>query len=92
MTADLHRITAAGVGEKVGSVAISPAGQGISIRLEAQGETDGKREAGVAAGEHYDPEETGAHKGPQGGGHKGDLPKLTVSGATASFAVSRRRA
>ena len=29
--------------------------------------------------EHYDPEGTKAHKGPGGGGHKGDLPKLEVN-------------
>src|SRR6478672_13597964 len=39
---------------------------------------DGKKTAGQAAGGHFDPEATKAHKGPGGGGHKGDLPKLTV--------------
>jgi Cu-Zn family superoxide dismutase len=40
---------------------------------------DGKKTAGQAAGGHFDPEATKAHKGPGGGGHKGDLPKLEVS-------------
>ena len=40
---------------------------------------DGKKTAGQAAGGHFDPEATKAHKGPGGGGHKGDLPKLVVS-------------
>jgi len=40
---------------------------------------EGKKTAGQAAGGHYDPEGTKAHKGPEGGGHKGDLPKLVVS-------------
>jgi superoxide dismutase, Cu-Zn family len=40
---------------------------------------DGKKTAGQAAGAHYDPDGTKAHKGPGGGGHKGDLPKLVVS-------------
>jgi Cu-Zn family superoxide dismutase len=40
---------------------------------------DGKKTAGQAAGAHYDPDSTKAHKGPGGGGHKGDLPKLVVS-------------
>jgi Cu-Zn family superoxide dismutase len=35
--------------------------------------------AGLAAGGHFDPGATKAHKGPGGGGHKGDLPKLEVS-------------
>jgi len=42
-------------------------------------EKDGKKVAGQAAGGHFDPDATKAHKGPGGGGHKGDLPKLEVS-------------
>ena len=40
--------------------------------------TGGQSEAGLAAGGHYDPTKTGKHLGPQGAGHKGDLPPLTV--------------
>jgi Cu-Zn family superoxide dismutase len=40
---------------------------------------EGKKTAGQAAGGHFDPDATKAHKGPGGGGHKGDLPKLVVS-------------
>ena len=40
---------------------------------------DGKKTAAAAAGPHFDPDATKAHKGPGGGGHKGDLPKLVVS-------------
>ncbi len=32
-----------------------------------------------AAGGHYDPAKTGTHRGPEGGGHKGDLPALDVA-------------
>ncbi len=42
-------------------------------------EKDGKKVAALAAGGHLDPADTKAHKGPGGGGHKGDLPKLVVS-------------
>jgi Cu-Zn family superoxide dismutase len=35
--------------------------------------------AGGAAGDHWDPEGTKQHRGPQGGGHLGDLPALTVA-------------
>ena len=42
---------------------------------------DGTKTAGLAAGGHFDPGATKAHKGPGGGGHKGDLPKLVVSPA-----------
>lgn len=41
-------------------------------------EKEGTKTAGHAAGGHWDPEATKAHKGPAGGGHKGDLPKLVV--------------
>ena len=40
---------------------------------------EGKKTAGQGAGAHFDPDNTKAHKGPGGGGHKGDLPKLVVS-------------
>lgn len=43
-------------------------------------EKDGKIVAALAAGPHYDPEKTGKHKGPRGGGHVGDLPRLEVDG------------
>lgn len=40
---------------------------------------DGKMTHAGAAGGHYDPDKTGKHLGPEGGGHKGDLPVLTVA-------------
>src|SRR5262245_465288 len=40
---------------------------------------DGKMEPGAAAGAHYDPAGKKSHRGPQGAGHKGDLPTLTAS-------------
>jgi Cu-Zn family superoxide dismutase len=45
------------------------------------GQKDGATAAGIAAGPHYDPAATKAHKGPGGGGHKGDLPKLEITPA-----------
>nr|WP_299246102.1 superoxide dismutase [Cu-Zn] SodC [uncultured Halomonas sp.] len=42
------------------------------------GEKDGKMTAAVAAGGHFDPEDTGTHQGPYGEGHLGDLPVLMV--------------
>jgi superoxide dismutase, Cu-Zn family len=44
----------------------------------AAGVKEGKPTAGLAAGGHYDPSATGKHEGPQGKGHLGDLPALTV--------------
>jgi superoxide dismutase, Cu-Zn family len=40
------------------------------------GMKDGQMQAGIAAGEHYDPDHKKSHKGPQEMGHKGDLPVL----------------
>jgi Cu-Zn family superoxide dismutase len=42
-------------------------------------EKDGEMTAGLAAGGHYDPEDTGRHEGPEGKGHRGDLPMLEVA-------------
>lgn len=39
---------------------------------------DGRVIPGGAAGGHFDPDESGNHLGPNGGGHKGDLPELEV--------------
>jgi Cu-Zn family superoxide dismutase len=37
---------------------------------------DGKKVAGQAAGNHYDPAHSAKHEGPAGKGHVGDLPAL----------------
>jgi Cu-Zn family superoxide dismutase len=39
---------------------------------------NGVRIPAGAAGDHYDPENTGKHQGPMGEGHLGDLPVLVV--------------
>jgi len=39
----------------------------------------GKATAAEAAGGHFDPHNTGKHLGPEGDGHLGDLPVLTVN-------------
>ena len=50
---------------------------------------NGQPAAGMAAGSHYDPANTGKHLGPQGEGHKGDMPVLTVdAGGKATNAVT----
>ncbi|ARP94843.1 superoxide dismutase family protein [Bordetella genomosp. 13] len=44
------------------------------------GPVDGQTAPGGAAGGHWDPDKTGAHKGPyDDSGHKGDLPALYVA-------------
>jgi Cu-Zn family superoxide dismutase len=54
---------------------------------------DGKMQAGLAAGGHYDPKGTGRHVGPHGdGGHRGDLPVLNVEAdGTATQPVNALR-
>ena len=52
------------------------------------GTKDGKAVAGLAAGPHFDPHSTKTHKGPDGGGHGGDLPKLTAAGGKIDQAVT----
>lgn len=42
-------------------------------------EQNGKLVAGLAAGGHYDPDNSGQHGTPWGDGHKGDLPPLYVN-------------
>lgn len=42
-------------------------------------EQNGRMTPGLAAGGHWDPTKSGKHLGPQGEGHKGDLPALTVA-------------
>lgn len=56
------------------------------------GDKDGKPAAGIAAGEHYDPTMQGKHAGPDGMGHAGDLPRVTVgSEGTVSTSFSDAR-
>jgi Cu-Zn family superoxide dismutase len=53
------------------------------------GGPNGQPAAGMAAGGHYDPANTSKHLGPQGEGHKGDMPVLTVeANGKASKAVT----
>lgn len=55
-------------------------------------EKDGKMVAGLAAGGHFDPANTGKHLGPSGEGHLGDLPMLVVEpNGTAERTVTAGR-
>ena len=61
---------------------LTPGEHGFHIHEKAScdpADKDGKKTAAQAAGGHFDPDTTKAHKGPGGGGHKGDLPKLIVT-------------
>ena len=54
-------------------------------------EKDGKMSAGEMAGEHYDPTKSKKHAGPDGQGHRGDLPVLEVDfyGAATTRVLGR---
>ena len=100
MTVEINRISASGVGEKIGSVVVAEGKNGVSFKVSVKGlpaaqrgfhvhekgdcgpgMKDGKMEAGIAAGDHYDPDGHKSHKGPKGKGHKGDLPLLKGNAA-----------
>jgi superoxide dismutase, Cu-Zn family len=110
MTVDMNRISASGVGEKIGTVTVSEGKGGVSFKVSVKGlpaaqrgfhvhekgdcgpaMKDGKMEAGIAAGEHYDPEGHKSHKGPKGKGHKGDLPLLKGNAAGVEQTVMAPR-
>ena len=62
---------------------LPPGQHGFHLHAKAScapGEQDGKMAAGIGAGGHFDPDTTKKHLGPDAmGGHKGDLPVLTVA-------------
>jgi Cu-Zn family superoxide dismutase len=74
---------------------LSPGQHGFHVHENAScgpGEKDGKVQAGLAAGSHFDPDKTGKHLGPTGAGHLGDLPPLTVGeDGTAKATVTAPR-
>jgi len=71
-----------GVTIKTDLKGLKPGARGFHIHEKGScdpTEKDGKITPAGAAGGHYDPEKTGKHLGPDGGGHKGDLPVLKVA-------------
>lgn len=87
--------TAAGLQLKTNLKGLPPGDHGFHVHQNADcGAKDkaGKMTAGEAAGEHFDPAQTGKHAGPDGMGHAGDMPRLTVASdgtATATLIVPR---
>ncbi|MBR1825785.1 MAG: superoxide dismutase family protein [Alphaproteobacteria bacterium] len=45
----------------------------------AMPDKNGEMQPALAAGGHFDPEHTGAHLGPHGNGHKGDMPAINAA-------------
>lgn len=61
---------------------LSPGPHGFHIHengsCEPGQDEQGQSAAALAAGGHWDPENTGEHRGPNGRGHLGDLPVIQV--------------
>jgi Cu-Zn family superoxide dismutase len=75
--------TDGGVSMKISVSGVADGEHGFHVHEKGDcgpGVKDGKKLAGFAAGGHFDPHTTKSHKGPGGGGHAGDLPKLMASG------------
>lgn len=87
--------TAAGLQLKTHLKGLPPGDHGFHVHQNPDcGAKDkaGKMTAGEAAGEHFDPAQTGKHAGPDGMGHAGDMPRLTVAAdgtAIATLTVPR---
>ena len=111
-SAEMHSVSAEGIGESMGTVQLSDGDGGLTLAVDVQGLTpgehgfhlhqngscepaanaEGQMTAALSAGGHYDPDETGTHAGPEGDGHKGDLPVLEVGSdgmATAELTAPR---
>ena len=100
VTVDIH---ATDSGMRLGSVHIEDTADGARFTPNLGGLTAGEHGfhvhvnpdcgmTGQNAGGHYDPANTGRHEGPDGNGHLGDLPRLTVDGrGTANVPVVARR-
>ena len=91
--AAVHKLSSSGVGKKIGYVTFEDTVHGLMCTPDLKGLEPGERgfhihefgniepkdgKAGGSAGQHYDPMKTGAHLGPYGDGHMGDLPVLKV--------------
>lgn len=107
---DMHKITASGVGEKIGTISLADDERGLLLNLKiaglpagkhgfhvhqngncGPGEKDGRSQAGIAAGDHFDPGATKSHQGPERDGHKGDLPAIELKSTTDEIAVNAPR-
>jgi len=86
-SAQIYRVaaTGTGLGEYLGRVEFNDTNQGLQIIVSLAGIPAGEHGFHVHEngdvknpGGHFDPEKTGRHLGPEGGGHKGDLPFLTA--------------
>lgn len=93
-SANIHRLTAQGTAESIGTVSFQDSEHGLIVKPDLRGLRPGPIGAhvhqnpscaaaadgspGMGAGSHYDPMNRGVHEGPYGNGHLGDLPNLIV--------------
>ncbi|KAF9566397.1 hypothetical protein EC968_003771 [Mortierella alpina] len=82
-------IHAVSTGKAIGTVDVSETPNGLDFKTDLTDLPPGYHgfhihehpscaDAAMAAGGHWDPDNTGRHAGPYGDGHRGDLPKLSV--------------
>ena len=67
---------------------LPPGQRGFHVHMNGncgEGPVNGKPAPAGAAGGHLDPKGTNAHKGPDNGGHMGDLPSLEVDSSGAAL-------
>jgi Cu-Zn family superoxide dismutase len=86
--------TASGVRFEVSLSGLAAGRRGFHIHENGDcgpGLKDGKMTAGEGAGSHYDPDHAKSHKGPEGQGHRGDLPMLRATKAGARQTVTAPR-
>lgn len=85
----MYLVSEAGQGKSIGSVAVQKAKCGVLFTPNLHDLPPGAHgfhvhmnpscdDNGMAAGGHFDPAQTGQHKGPYDHGHQGDLPVLVV--------------
>lgn len=72
-----------------------PGDHGMHVHENAScmpADSNGQMMAGMAAGEHYDPDHAGHHMGPNGQGHMGDLEVISVddSGVDTEITTAKR--
>jgi Cu-Zn family superoxide dismutase len=90
-TAVISEKSGGGIQIKVDMIGVTPGEHGFHVHTSgdcAPQTKDGKAQAGLAAGPHYDPASSKSHKGPTGRGHKGDLPFLTATDKGINVVVS----
>ena len=83
--------TSDGLSMKISVSGVSDGEHGFHVHEKGDcgpGTKDGKAQAGLAAGPHFDPQATKSHKGPGGHGHAGDLPLLTAKDGKIDQSVS----